>query len=221
MEITNLGDPVSSWTLRFTFPAEQQITHGWSAGWSQTGADVTAADAGWNATLATNASTLIGFNGASSGTNPVPTSFSLNGVPCNGSLPTATPTPIGTPPVTVTPPPVSPTSTSTNSTTGPFDPAPVVSLISPVTGDSFTAGDTILLQASATIASPRGITRLNFLVDNVVIGTATSPSSAMLTWTAPTGDPGTTATYTITAVAISNQGFPGSSRPAVITVVTP
>jgi len=135
VQITNLGD---GWTLRFGFPAGQQVTNGWSAAWTQSGPDVTAGDAGWNATLATGASAYLGFNGASSGANPVPTAFTLNGTPCTGSLPTATPTPIGTPPATVTPP-VSPTS-PTSSSTGPFDPVPVVTLISPVTGDTFAAG---------------------------------------------------------------------------------
>ena len=138
VEVTNLGDPVTAWTVRFRFPADQQITHGWSAGWSQVGPDVTATNAGWNGTLVTNASTLIGFNGASGSSNPVPTSFSLNGIACNAGLPTVTP--IGTPPVTVTPPTVSGTSTSTR--TGPFDPAPVVTLISPVDGAVYSlAGD--------------------------------------------------------------------------------
>ena len=217
VEVTNLGDPVTSWTLRFRFPADQQITHGWGAGWSQAGPEVTATNAGWNGTLAANASTLIGFNGASGSSNPVPTSFSLNGITCNAGLPTVTP--IGTPPVTVTPPPVSGTSTSS---TGPFDPAPVVTLISPVDGATFTSPAMVLIHASATIAGGRSISRVNFVVDGVVVGTTTSaPSNATFTWAAPVGEPGTTATYTVTAVAISNQGFAGISRPAVITVVTP
>jgi hypothetical protein len=220
VQVTNLGAPLEGWTLRFSFPADQQITNGWSASWSQAGPDVTAGDAGWNAALATGASAYLGFNGASSGPNPEPTAFTLNGSPCTGSLPTATPTPIGTPPGTVTPP-VSPPGSSSSSSTGPFDPAPVVTLISPLTGDTFTAGDVVLFQASATIEAPRGIVRLEFLVDNVLVGTAPTTSPGSLTWTAPAGAPGTSTSYTVVARAISTQGFPGVSRPAVITVVTP
>jgi endoglucanase len=119
VQITNLGDAVDGWTLRFRFPADQQITNGWSAAWSQSGPEVTAGHAGWNAALATGASAYLGFNGATTGVNPVPTAFTFNGAPCTGSLPTATPTPIGTPPATVTPPVTPPGSSSS---TGPFDP---------------------------------------------------------------------------------------------------
>ena len=108
--ITNLGDAVSSWTLGFDFGTTgQKVTQGWSATWTQSGTHVTAANAGWNGTLATGASTSIGFTGAWSGTNPVPAAFTLNGVTCTGSVVTTTPatTPPTTPPSTLptTPPP--------------------------------------------------------------------------------------------------------------------
>jgi chitinase len=98
---------------------------------------------------------------------------------------------------------------------------PVVTLISPITGDTFTAGDAVLLQASATIAAG-SIMRLSFSVDGMVVGTITSsPSAAVMTWMAPAGEPGTTATYGVRAVAVSGQGFAGASALATITVVTP
>src|SRR5689334_3449504 len=44
VSVTNLGDPLSSWTLAFDFPdASQKVGPGWSAIWSQTGQHVTAA----------------------------------------------------------------------------------------------------------------------------------------------------------------------------------
>lgn len=82
--VTNLGDPVTSWTLTFDFPGNQRITQGWSANWSQSGNRVTATNMSYNGNLGTGASTAIGFNGAYSGTNAKPTSFAVNGVTCGG-----------------------------------------------------------------------------------------------------------------------------------------
>src|SRR3954469_15440064 len=60
--IVNLGDPVNGWNLTFTFPASgQAVTQGWNATWTQSGQNVTATNAGWNASLGTNASVGIGF----------------------------------------------------------------------------------------------------------------------------------------------------------------
>src|SRR5579859_5008120 len=92
--VTNLGSPITGWTLTFDFPtAAQSVSQGWNATWSQSGTRVTATSLSWNGSLGTNASTTIGFNGAWSGTNPVPTSFALNGTTCTGSVSTQTPTP--------------------------------------------------------------------------------------------------------------------------------
>ncbi|GAA3661484.1 cellulose 1,4-beta-cellobiosidase [Lentzea roselyniae] len=87
VKITNLGDAMSSWTLKFTFPGTQRVTQGWSANWSQSGANVTATSMSWNGNLGTGASTEIGFNGSYSGTNTDPASFSLNGTVCTGVQP--------------------------------------------------------------------------------------------------------------------------------------
>ena len=97
--VKNLGDPINGWTLRFSFPGTQLLTQGWSATWSQSGAAVTATNLSWNASLATGGSTQIGFNASWTGSNPKPTSFTLNGVACTGSTTT---------PPTTTPPPTTP-----------------------------------------------------------------------------------------------------------------
>ncbi|TNH21549.1 cellulose 1,4-beta-cellobiosidase, partial [Micromonospora orduensis] len=91
--IKNLGDPVNGWTLGWTFPnSSQRVQQGWSAEFTQSGSQVTARSLSYNGSLATGASTSIGFNGAWSGSNPKPTSFTLNGVVCNGgTTPTASP----------------------------------------------------------------------------------------------------------------------------------
>jgi endo-1,4-beta-xylanase len=102
--ITNLGSPVSSWTLTWSFAAGQQVTQGWDATYAQSGTQVTAASASWNGGLATGGSTTIGFNGSwNNASNPAPTDFALNGVSCTGSTsPSPTPTPT-TPTPTPTP----------------------------------------------------------------------------------------------------------------------
>lgn len=82
--LTNLGDPIQDWTLRFAFAGNQTITHGWSATWSQDGSDVTATNESWNGDLGTGDAAHIGFNATYSGTNAEPMSFSVNGVSCGG-----------------------------------------------------------------------------------------------------------------------------------------
>jgi len=85
--LKNLGDPLTSWNLGFTFAAGQRVQQGWSATWAQSGTQVTARNLDWNGALATGASTSIGFNGSWSGSNPKPTSFTVNGVTCGGQNP--------------------------------------------------------------------------------------------------------------------------------------
>ncbi|WP_433688311.1 cellulose binding domain-containing protein [Micromonospora carbonacea] len=73
---------VNGWTLAFTFPGDQRITTLWSATYTQSGSAVTIRNANWNGTIAAGASVTFGFQGSWSGSNAVPTGFSLNGVPC-------------------------------------------------------------------------------------------------------------------------------------------
>ncbi len=85
VKINNLGDPITNWSLQFSFSGNQRVTlPAWSANWSQSGTTVTATNLSWNGNLGTGASTEIGFNGTYSGSNPAPTSFSLNNVNCTG-----------------------------------------------------------------------------------------------------------------------------------------
>jgi GH43 family beta-xylosidase len=99
--LTNLGDPLNGWALTWSFTAGQQITQGWSGVFSQSGAQVTARNASWNASLGTGASVALGFNASwNNSTNPAPASFALNGVTCTGST---TPTTPGPGPTTASP----------------------------------------------------------------------------------------------------------------------
>ncbi|WP_158854901.1 pectate lyase [Saccharothrix deserti] len=83
--VTNLGDAVSGWTLEWSFSAGQKVTQLWGGEFSQSGSAVTVRNASYNGSLATGASVTPGFNGSWSGSNPVPSSFKLNGVVCTGS----------------------------------------------------------------------------------------------------------------------------------------
>ncbi|MEV4489103.1 cellulose binding domain-containing protein [Micromonospora coxensis] len=111
--VTNLGDPLTSWTLTWTYSAGQTVTQAWNTTLTQSGATVTARNVSYNGSLATNGTTSFGFNGSWTGSNPAPTSFTLNGVACTGG--TAPPTSPTTSPTT--PPPTGPADITVNSAT--------------------------------------------------------------------------------------------------------
>src|SRR3954453_14055616 len=89
--VTNLGDPINGWTLRWSYAAGQTVTQAWNATVSQSGAAVTATNVSYNGSLATNGSASFGFNGSWTGSNPAPTAFTVNGVACTGGVTTTTP----------------------------------------------------------------------------------------------------------------------------------
>lgn len=90
--IVNFGPPLVNWTLGFTFvDPGQRVIQGWSMIWTQSGSTVRATST-WG-TLETNKPFTIGFIGGWATSNPPPTNFTINGVPCStGPLPTSAPT---------------------------------------------------------------------------------------------------------------------------------
>ncbi|MFI7707653.1 cellulose binding domain-containing protein [Nonomuraea sp. NPDC049480] len=83
IEITNHGAPINGWTLNFTWPRPwQSLGSGWSATWTATGSDVKVVNEPGNGSLATDASTTIGFVGNYAGPNVLPSVFTLNGTVC-------------------------------------------------------------------------------------------------------------------------------------------
>ncbi|MCE6996266.1 cellulose binding domain-containing protein [Saccharothrix sp. S26] len=106
VSITNLGDPLNGWTLTWSFDAGQAVTQSWSTSLTQSGSAVTAKNVSYNGLVPTGGSVSFGFNGSWTGSNPVPTSFALNGVACTGDTTTTTTTST-----------TSTTSTSTTTTT--------------------------------------------------------------------------------------------------------
>jgi endo-1,4-beta-xylanase len=85
--IINTGTAaINGWTLAFAYTAGQRLTPpGWNATWTQPAgsANVTGSNLDWNANLAPNASTNLGFNGTFTGSNPAPAAFTLNGNTCS------------------------------------------------------------------------------------------------------------------------------------------
>jgi cellulose 1,4-beta-cellobiosidase len=95
----------SSWTLGFSFPVSgQAVTQLWNGTFTQSGQNVSVTNLSYNGAVPVGAmvSSEPGFNGAWTTSNPVPTSFTVNGNACGGTPP-PTPTPTGTPGNTPTP----------------------------------------------------------------------------------------------------------------------
>ncbi|NUR72427.1 MAG: cellulase family glycosylhydrolase [Hamadaea sp.] len=199
--ITNLGDPISHWTLTFTMPTGHTRTSGWNATFTGT-TSVTATDAGWNGSIGTgqtNAS--VGLQGdwtrTTSGTTPPnpfpqPTNFALNGVACTGSTGSPSPSP----------------STSTSSGT---NQSPTVSLTSPTAGQTFTAPATVNFAATASDADG-SVARVDFLNGSTVVGSDTTSPYAY-TWTGVAAG-----TYSVSARAVDNLGATKTTTPISITV---
>ncbi|MGW2817368.1 glycoside hydrolase family 9 protein [Streptomyces sp. NPDC001415] len=82
--VKNTGtSAISGWTLGWSFAGDQRIGSAWNARVSQSGAAVTARDAGWNASLAPGGSASLGFQATYSGSNAAPTRYTLNGALCS------------------------------------------------------------------------------------------------------------------------------------------
>lgn len=108
VSVTNLGDPVTAWTVVWSYATGQQVTQAWNATVTQSGTQVTARNVSYNGSLATNGSASFGFNGSWTTSNPIPASFTLNGVACTGGV---SGTPGSTPPTTTSPPTTPPVTT--------------------------------------------------------------------------------------------------------------
>jgi rhamnogalacturonan endolyase len=126
VDLTNLGDPITSWSLTWTFTAGQQVTQAWNANVTLGTSQVTATNVSHNGNLGTNGTASFGFNGSWNNTsNPAPTNFALNGVACTGGVTPTTATttrPPTTPPTATTQPPT--TTTRPPTTTTPPPPPP-------------------------------------------------------------------------------------------------
>jgi len=91
VEITNVGDAETGWRVDWTFPDGQRVTQAWGATITTGPAGLVATNADWNAYLPTNGMVAFGFNATWSGSNGAPPQFTLNGVPCTGTVGTTPP----------------------------------------------------------------------------------------------------------------------------------
>ncbi|MCW2930450.1 MAG: cellulose-binding family [Actinomycetia bacterium] len=82
--ISNRGKTsIHGWTLTFRFPGDEAISSAWNATFTQTGADVSARNLSFDATIRQGASQSLGFLGAlRKSKGAVPASFSVNGTVC-------------------------------------------------------------------------------------------------------------------------------------------
>ncbi|MEU4215152.1 glycoside hydrolase family 9 protein [Actinoplanes sp. NPDC026623] len=80
--ITNGPVAANGWTLTFPYAAGQKVSQAWSSTVTQSGTQVTASNASFNGNLPAGGTVSFGFNGTHTGTNPPPTSFTLNGTAC-------------------------------------------------------------------------------------------------------------------------------------------
>jgi rhamnogalacturonan endolyase len=89
--ITNLGDPLTGWSLAWSFDPGQVVTQAWNADVTLNSTQVTATDLGYNGSLATGGSVSFGFNGSLTGSASatLPASFTLNGQVCTGGSATS------------------------------------------------------------------------------------------------------------------------------------
>lgn len=82
LKVTAGSSPIAGWRATFALPAGGSVAQGWSGVFTQSGAQVTVAGAGWNASLAAGQSTEAGFIGS----GPAPTSTTTT---CAAAVPAA------------------------------------------------------------------------------------------------------------------------------------
>jgi hypothetical protein len=85
LTVQNTGTTAwTSWALGWTFAGNQQISSLWNGTATQTGAAVTVKNLPYNGSVpAAGSVTGMGFTGSVTGTNAIPTAFTVNGAACN------------------------------------------------------------------------------------------------------------------------------------------
>jgi len=83
VRVTNTGTAaVTGWTARYTYSGGQQVSNGWNATVTQSGATVSGTNVDWNRTIAPSQTVSFGVQGTHGGANPPPGAFTLNGQAC-------------------------------------------------------------------------------------------------------------------------------------------
>lgn len=84
VQVTNQGNAWTTWTASWNMTGNQKITGLWRGQHQQNGTQVTVTPYNWNANVGSNSSVSFGFNGSYSGSNEIPTDFSIDGERCSG-----------------------------------------------------------------------------------------------------------------------------------------
>ena len=180
--ITNNGPAITNgWTLIFSFPNGQRLQNGWPVSFTQPAGSAqmtVASNADWNKNIGSGGTFTAGFNGTFSGVNNAPAAFTLNGTACNGG---------GTPPANT---------------------PPLVSLMSPSSGQQFNQGSAVTLNATAS--DNTGVARVEFRVDGVLVNSDTSSPYSFSVSGLAAGN------HTAQATAFDNASAPLSASTAVI-----
>ena len=80
--VTNTGATATTgWKVGWTYTGGQTVTQSWGGTATQSGTSVSVVNAGYNGTLASKASTTVGFLGGTTGTNPVPSPITCSTTP--------------------------------------------------------------------------------------------------------------------------------------------
>lgn len=125
--VTNYGEALAGWTLEWALASGQGIVQAWNATVTVQGGRASARNMPYNAGVSAGATVGFGFVGTWTSSNPVPSSFSLNGMACTGKVPTA-PGPTPTTPATS---PTNPTATPTASAPSATAPEPTAPVSAP------------------------------------------------------------------------------------------
>ncbi|AXX29201.1 cellulase family glycosylhydrolase [Actinosynnema pretiosum subsp. pretiosum] len=83
VKIANTGTAaVKGWVLRWTWPGAQTVSSMWGGTPTQSGANLSVANASYTADIPAGGSVSVGFTGGVTGANAAPTAFTLNGASC-------------------------------------------------------------------------------------------------------------------------------------------
>ncbi|MGV9213364.1 Ig-like domain-containing protein [Micromonospora sp. RB23] len=215
LTVLSVGQPLAEWTLRFSlrYPTEQ-IKNVDGVRWEQDGEQVTIRNLP-GVTLPADQPVSFTYL-MTHGVRFDPQTFTLNGVTCTSVLPRPTPTPPSSPP------PASPSPTPSASPSPTPDPnRPSVRITKPEDADHFFAPATITVEAVATAAPGRQITRVEFFglgngPDTVSLGTDTTAPYTAQWRDLPAGS------YIVYAQVYDDQGATRSSdESSSVRVLTP
>jgi cellulase/cellobiase CelA1 len=73
---------INGWKLTFRFPGDEAVSSAWNASFTQTGAEVSASNLNFDATIAPGASQSLGFLGAWTSDDAAPAAFRVNHAAC-------------------------------------------------------------------------------------------------------------------------------------------